>query len=78
MEILKHNVTNPYYIIQQDYGSSELKVTDMDGIDIYSPQTGEISGYYNFPTTTYPQMISDVELRGSGLKDGFSNKYQVK
>lgn len=78
MVFLKHNVMNPYYIIQQDYDSTELKVTDMNGIDIYSPKTGEISGYSHFPTTTYPQMISNVELRGSRLKDGFRNKYQGK
>lgn len=76
MIFLKHNVMNPYYILQKDYDSTELKVTDMNGINIYSPQMGEISGYYYFPATTYPQMISDVELRGSDLKDGFRNKYQ--
>lgn len=76
MIFLKHNVMNPYYILQKDYDSTELKVTDMNGINIYSPQMGEISGYYYFPATTYPQMISDVELRGSDLQDGFRNKYQ--
>ena len=76
MVYLKHNLTEPYYLIQKDYDSTELQVIDMNGVTIYAPVSGEVSGYYNFPTTTYPQMITDVELRGNSLKDGFRNKYQ--
>ena len=74
MVFLKHNLTEPYYIMQKDYDSAALQEIDMNGITIYAPTEGEVSGYYNFPTTTYPQMISDVELRGNSLKDGFRNK----
>lgn len=76
MVFLKHNLTEPYYFIQKDYDSTDLQEIDMNGITIYAPIEGEVSGYYNFPTTTYPQMISDVELRGDSLKDGFRNKYR--
>lgn len=76
MVFLKHNLTEPYYFIQKDYDSTDLQEIDMNGITIYAPIEGEVSGYYNFPTTTYPQMIPDVELRGDSLKDGFRNKYR--
>lgn len=76
MVFLKHNLTEPYYIMQKDYDTTELQEIDMNGVTIYAPTAGEVSGYYNFPTTTYPQMIPDVELRGNSLKDGFRNKYQ--
>ena len=76
MVFLKHNLTEPYYIMQKDYDSTDLQEIDMDGITIYAPTHGEVSGYYNFPTTTYPQALPDVELRGDSLKDGFRNKYQ--
>ena len=76
MVYLKHNLTEPYYLIQKDYDSTEMQEIDMNGITIYAPVKGEVSGYYDFPATTYPQMIQDVELRGDGLKDGFRNKYQ--
>ena len=73
---LKDSLKEPYYSMQKDYDSTELQEIDMNGITIYAPTEGEVSGYYNFPTTTYPQMITDVELRGESLEDGFRNKYQ--
>lgn len=78
MVFLKHNVAEPYYVLQKDYDSAELKTTELNGVVIYSPVQGEVSGYYNFPTTTYLPMIEEVELRGDSLKDGFRNKNQVR
>lgn len=71
MVFLKHNIAEPYYVLQKDYDSTELKTIDLNGVTIYAPVQGEVSGYYNFPTTTYPSMIDDVELRGNELKNGF-------
>lgn len=78
MVYIKHSLLEPYYVMQKDYDTTELKTKDMNGVTVYSPLHGEISGYYNFPTTTYPQMIEEVELRGDQLKDGFRNKNQTR
>lgn len=74
MVFIKQNITQPYYIVQKDYDSSELQEIDMDGITVYAPVYEEVSGYYSFPATTYVEMIDNVELRGNSLKDGFRNK----
>lgn len=76
MVFMKQNLTQPYYIVQKDYDSPKLQEIDMNGVTIYAPTNEENSGYHHFPATTYPQMITNVELRGSSLKDGFRRKVQ--
>lgn len=78
MVYIKHSLAEPYYVMQQDYDTTELRTKDMNGVTIYSPVQEEISGYYNFPTTTYRQMIDEVELRGDTLKDGFRSQKQAR
>ena len=74
MVFIKQNLTEPYYVNQKDYDTNELVEYDMNGVTVYYPQKGEISGYENFPVSTYDQMIMNTELRGTELKDGFRSK----
>lgn len=39
----------------------------------YDPDTE--TGYYHFPSSNYPELPSDIELRGNSYEDGFRNKY---
>lgn len=68
---VKQNITQPYYMAQKDYDTSPMTEYDMDGITIYSPTQGQITGYQYFPASSYSIMITNTELRGSSLKDGF-------
>ena len=61
MVFLKHNLTEPYYIIQKDYAA------DPDSK----------AAYYTFPCTNYPQLPPDIELRGNSYENGFCNKYII-
>lgn len=70
---IKQNLMQPYYIVQKDYESSEMEVIKMNNIDIYTPKTGETTGYKYFPCSSYDYMITNTELRGSDIKEGFRN-----
>jgi hypothetical protein len=73
MVFVKQNLTEPYYIRQKPYETSEMTEYDMDGVTIYAPTEGEKTGYQYFPSTAYSYMIDLTELRGTELKDGFRN-----
>ena len=68
---IKQNLTQPYYICQKDYETSPMTEYDMNGITVYSPTEGQITGYQYFPSSSYNSMINTTELRGNSLKDGF-------
>lgn len=68
---IKQNLKQPYYICQKDYDTSAMKEYDMNGIVIYCPEEGQITGYDYFPSSSYDYMIQLTELRGKALKDGF-------
>ncbi len=70
---IKQNLTEPYYIIQKDYDHSEMRTFDMDGITIYNPVQGEITGYQYFPASSYDYMINCTGLRGDSIREGFKN-----
>ena len=70
---VKQNLTEPYYIMQKDYEHSEMQTFDMNGVTIYCPKEGQITGYQYFPSSSYDYMINCTELRGDGVKDGFRN-----
>lgn len=70
---IKQNLTEPYYIQQKDYEHSEMRTFDMNGVTIYSPTEGQITGYQYFPASSYDYMINCTELRGEDVKDGFRN-----
>lgn len=68
---IKQNLTQPYYICQKDYETSPMTEYDMNGITVYSPTEGQVTGYQYFPSSSYNYMINTTELRGSSLKEGF-------
>lgn len=60
------------YVWQQDYYTGPYESYEIDGVEFYVPlEYGQI-GYDKFPSA--PTMRYDVELRGSGLKEGFRRK----
>ena len=70
---IKQNLTEPYYIMQKDYDHSDMQTFDMNGITIYNPKEGEVTGYQYFPASSYDYMINCTELRGDSIEDGFRN-----
>ena len=58
----------PYYIVQQDYGSYELDSFEVNGVRFYYPKSGDRTGYEAFPAV--PAEI-EFEFRGEGMQDGF-------
>lgn len=70
---IKQNLTEPYYIMQRDYEHSEMQTFDMNGVTIYCPKEGQITGYQYFPASSYDYMINCTELRGDSVKNGFRN-----
>lgn len=68
---VKQNLTAPYYICQKDYETSPMAEYNMNGITVYCPAQGQITGYQYFPSSSYSYMINCTELRGSSLRDGF-------
>ena len=58
----------PYYIVQQDYGSYELNSFEVNGVRFYYPKNGDRTGYEAFPAV--PAEI-EFEFRGEGIQDGF-------
>ncbi|MDE7324497.1 MAG: hypothetical protein K2N73_17625 [Lachnospiraceae bacterium] len=68
---IKQNLTQPYYLCQKNYDTSAMEEYDMNGITIYCPKEGQITGYDYFPSSSYGYMIHTTELRGNSLKEGF-------
>ncbi len=68
---IKRNITEPYYICQKDYETSPMTEYNMNGVTVYCPEQGQITGYQYFPSSSYNFMIINTELRKSSLKDGF-------
>ena len=59
--------------MQRDYEHSEMQTFDMNGVTIYCPKEGQITGYQYFPASSYDYMINCTELRGDSVKNGFRN-----
>lgn len=68
---LKHNVKEPYYLLQKDYDDAATSGHQINGITIYSCDNGEINSYHYTPNTCYPFMLERSTLAGDSLKDGF-------
>ena len=64
---------DPYYIVQRDYETSDMDTYDMNGVTIYCPKDGQITGYQYFPASSYDYMIKCTALRGDDIKNGFKN-----
>lgn len=58
----------PYYIVQQDYGSYELNSFEVNDVLFYYPKNGDRTGYEAFPAVPAQ---TEFEFRGEGIQDGF-------
>lgn len=63
-----HTAEKPYYGTQQDYGSYDLNHFTVKGTVFYYPETGDRTGYKNFPSV--PEK-TEIAFRGETLRDGF-------
>lgn len=72
VQSIRASFQQDYYIWQQDYVTLDYDVYEIDGVEFYVPlQSGQI-GYDKFPAAPYERY--DVELRGTGVKEGFRRK----
>lgn len=67
------------FVIQQDYNQIDTELYEGDGFVVYCPlENTDLCGTDVFPSAPYRDMIDKIELRGSGLKDGFRLKAEFK
>lgn len=71
---VKHNYTQPYYLLQKEYDDADTVSQTINGVTVYSCNEGEINSYYYTPNTCYPSMLERSTLAGDSLKDGFIPK----
>ncbi len=65
------DVKSPSLLKQADYENHETYMTNVSGIEIALPVSGDQTGYDPFPSAPYPGNVEGLKLRGTGLKDGF-------
>lgn len=58
----------PYYVVQQDYGTYELNSFEVNGVRFYYPEIGDRVGYESFPAIP---MKKEIRFRGESLREGF-------
>lgn len=68
---IKHNLKEPYYIVQKDYDDTLTGSIDINGNTIYYCDEGEINSYHYFPNTCYKNMLERTTLMGKNIKEGF-------
>lgn len=72
---IKHNLREPYYIIQKDYDEGSMDSCEINGNFIYfSTGSEEINSYHVFPGTCYEPMLERSTLIGDRIEDGFCAK----
>lgn len=71
---LKHNLKEPYYIVQKDYDSGNMEACEIRGNKIYFAVGEEINSYHVFPGTCYQHMLERSTLIGDRIEDGFRAK----
>ncbi len=57
-----------YFLVQQDYGTYEVKEKEIDGITFYEPAEGDRTGYEPFPSSP---SLTGVQLIGDKIGSGF-------
>ena len=72
----KQHLTDPAWVVQQDYDSVEVESFEMEGgLIVYYPAGGQENISYDaFPATAYQMMAERTKLRGSDIRDGFMPK----
>lgn len=71
---IKHHLTDPSYLTQQDYDHVETGSFQLDTLTIYYPLNSDNISYHAFPATAYKQMGELAQMRGDTIKDGFRSK----
>ena len=71
---LKHNLREPYYIVQKDYDTGSMDSLEINGNLIYFSTGEEINSYHVFPGTCYKPMLERSTLIGDRVEDGFRAK----
>lgn len=74
---IKHNLTKPYYVLQQPFDNAKMGVTYLgeSGIPIYyTDNDEEKNSYYTPPSTCYFWMLERVCPMGESVKDGFRSR----
>lgn len=71
---IKHNLTEPYYIVQKDYDKGSMDSMEINGNRIYFSTGEEINSYYVCPGTCYESMLERTTLIGDKIEDGFMAK----
>ncbi|MBD5521661.1 MAG: hypothetical protein HDR03_10695 [Lachnospiraceae bacterium] len=71
---IKHNIMEPYYIVQKDYESGNMESYEINGNKIYFSAEGEVNSYYTYPSTLYKGMLDEADLIGERIEDGFKAK----
>lgn len=61
----------PYYIVQQDYGTYEFDSFEVNDVRFYYPLSGDRVGYEAFPAIPVKK---EILFRGDGLEDGFRGR----
>ena len=72
----KQHLTDPAWVVQQDYDSVEVESFEMEGgLIVYYPAGGQENISYDaFPAAAYRMMAERTKLRGSDIRDGFMPK----
>ena len=71
---IKHNLSEPYYIVQKPFDDPKMKVIypGDSGIAVYvTDNDEEKNSYYTPPSTCYEHMILRTVPMGDSVKDGF-------
>lgn len=71
---IKHNIMEPYYIVQKDYDSGNMESYEINGNKVYFSAEGEVNSYYTYPSTLYKGMLDEADLIGERIEDGFKAK----
>lgn len=71
---LKHNLREPYYIVQKDYDAGNMDSIEINGNRIYFSTGEEINSYHVYPGTCYKPMLERSTLIGDRIEDGFRAK----
>lgn len=68
---IKHQIKEPYYILQKDYDDAETETLTYNGNTIYYSVAGEVNSYHYYPNTCYSQMAERSQLMGNTIQEGF-------
>lgn len=71
----KQHLTDPAWIIQQDYDIVETGELQIEGgLTVYYPLEGDNLSYHAFPGSAYRSMAEGCRMRGASIEDGFVPK----